>query len=265
MTASQVCPTEIEADDRPRGTGGIGTMGERSLHAALKGWYTQPGDREEVAVDGYHIDLVRGDLLIEIQTRGFAAMKRKLADLLERHPVRLVHPISREKWLVKLSRDGLREQSRRKSPKRGQLLDLFGELVSLPAMVAHENLSLQVLMIQEEEVRRPAPRSRRRWRRDWTVHDRRLVQVLEVHDLSTQEDFARLLPATLPTDFTTEHLALGMRISRSLAQKIAYCLRHTKVIEAVGKQGNAIVYRMPCRHEGGTEGPSGSSGHPVGR
>ena len=56
----------------------IGTLRERPLHASLKRWYARPGDRVEVAVDGYVVDLVRGDLLIEIQTRGFATLRPKL-------------------------------------------------------------------------------------------------------------------------------------------------------------------------------------------
>ena len=71
----------------------IGTYQEKSLHAALKDWYASPGDLTEHPVDGYVVDLVRGNELIEIQTRNFAAIKRKLSQLLEEHPVRLVHPI----------------------------------------------------------------------------------------------------------------------------------------------------------------------------
>ena len=69
---------------------------ERSLHAALKRWYARPGDRAEVPLDGYVIDLVRGDTLIEIQTRGFAKLARKLTRLVRNHRVRLVFPIARE-------------------------------------------------------------------------------------------------------------------------------------------------------------------------
>ena len=47
---------------------GIGTLGERSLHASLKDWLAEPGDEIEKQVDGYHIDIVRGQLLIEIQS-----------------------------------------------------------------------------------------------------------------------------------------------------------------------------------------------------
>ena len=45
----------------------IGSLHEKSLHAALKAWCLQPGDHTEVPVDGYIIDIVRGDLLIEVQ------------------------------------------------------------------------------------------------------------------------------------------------------------------------------------------------------
>ncbi|MEC7841820.1 MAG: hypothetical protein VX911_02980, partial [Candidatus Latescibacterota bacterium] len=76
----------------------IGTLREKSLHAAVKEWYAEPGDRVEEKVEGFVIDIVRPDLLIEIQTRAFLPLKRKLNRLTETHRVRLVHPIAGEKW-----------------------------------------------------------------------------------------------------------------------------------------------------------------------
>ena len=67
----------------------IGELRERSLHAELKSWYALPRDRVEVPMDGYVIDLVRRGTLIEIQTRGFAKLKRKLTRLVNTHRVRL--------------------------------------------------------------------------------------------------------------------------------------------------------------------------------
>ena len=107
----------------------IGTLNEKPLHAALKRWYSRPGDRFEVSVDGFVVDIVRGDLLIEVQTQSFSAIKRKLCQLVPRHPVRLVYPIAREKWIVKLAADGLTHAGRRKSPKRNSMMELFVELV----------------------------------------------------------------------------------------------------------------------------------------
>ena len=60
----------------------IGTQSEGSLHAALKLHVSQPGDRFEVPMRGFVVDVVRGDTLIEVQTGGFASMGRKLDHLL---------------------------------------------------------------------------------------------------------------------------------------------------------------------------------------
>ena len=99
---------------------GIGTLRENSLHAALKDWCARPGDQLEALVEGYYIDIARDDLLIEIQTRNFSAVKAKLVALSASHAVRLVYPIAREKWIVKVGEDGTTPISRRRSPKRGQ-------------------------------------------------------------------------------------------------------------------------------------------------
>ena len=111
---------------------GIGLLNEKPLHASLKQWYARPGDRFEVAVDGFVIDIVRNDLLIEIQTGSFSAIKSKLANLARSHRVRLVYPIVQEKLIVRLATDGRRGAVRRKSPKRGRLEDLFWEMVNIP-------------------------------------------------------------------------------------------------------------------------------------
>ena len=220
----------------------IGTFQEKSLHAALKEWYAEPGDRAEQPVDGYVVDLVRGEKLIEIQTRNFSAIKRKLAALLERHPVRLVHPIPTQKWIVRLDRDGPTVLSRRRSPKRGTVLDVFAELVSIPHLVAHRHFSLEVLLVEVEETRRHDGRGSWR-RRGWSIHDQTLVGVESQHRFHGPDDFAALLPATLAEPFTSSDIATALSLRRGHGQKIAYCLRHMEAIHIVGKQGNAYQYR----------------------
>jgi hypothetical protein len=51
---------------------GIGLLNEKPLHASLKAWYAQPEDRFEVPVEEFVIDIVRDDLLLEIQTSNLA-------------------------------------------------------------------------------------------------------------------------------------------------------------------------------------------------
>src|ERR687896_696898 len=107
---------------------GIGLLNEKPLHASLKQWYARPGDRFEVPVDGFVIDIVRDDLLIEIQTRNFSAIKSKLTRLSDAHRVRLIYPIVQEKWIIRSGNGDRGALIRRKSPKRGRFEDLFWEL-----------------------------------------------------------------------------------------------------------------------------------------
>jgi len=216
----------------------IGTLNEKALHASLKEWYARSGDWFEIPIDGFIVDIVRGDLLVEVQTRNFAAIKRKLAALTTHHPVRLVYPIAREKWIIRLAEDGL---SRRKSPKRGGVEHVFEELVHIPKLLSNPNFSLDVLLTQEEEVRRYD--GRRGWRRHgWVTDERRLLEVVDQHLFETPADICTLVPPTLPEPFTTADLAAALGKRRRLARKMAYCLREMGALAPVGKQGNAILY-----------------------
>lgn len=224
--------------------GGIGTLGERSLHAALKAWYAEPGDVFEVAIDDYVVDVVRGDLLIEIQTRHFSAMKRKLARLTEAHRVRLVHPIAAEKWIVKYGPDGLTQVDRRRSPKRGSALDVFYELVSFPQLLERDSLSIEVLLTREEEIR--VNDGLGSWRRrGWSIVDSRLLEVVDRVVLASPGDCVALLPEGLPDPFTTRDVADALGEPIRLVQKMAYCLREMGAIDTVGRRGRAYLYSSP--------------------
>lgn len=217
----------------------IGTLNEGALHAQLKQWYREPGDRLEQKVGGYVIDLVRGGLLVEFQTGGFAPLRRKLAALAEEHRVRLVAPVAVTRRIVRLSDDGEVLSSRR-SPRRGCLYDVFDRLVSIPALLAHPNFELEVLLTHQDELRMfRAGRAYRR--RGWIVVGRSLVDVVESVRIASPADAARLLPKLAET-FDTAELAAGSCIDRRLAQRMAYCLRALGVIEAVGKRGGAVLY-----------------------
>jgi hypothetical protein len=220
---------------------GIGLLNEKALHASLKQWYARPGDRFEVPVDGFVIDLVRDELLIEIQTRNLAAIKSKLTKLARSHSVRLIYPIIQEKWIVR-SANGDARVVRRKSPKRGRLEDLFWELVSIPQLLLNPNFTVEVLMIKAEEVRRYD--AKRRLRRGWLIEGRRLLEVVEQRSFGQSADWLAFLPAGLES-FTTGDLATRMNTRVELAQKMAYCLREARMIELIGKRGRANLYRAP--------------------
>jgi hypothetical protein len=226
------------------GQNGINVYNEKSLHAELKKWYAQPDDLFEVAMAGYIIDLVRGDLLVEIQTGSFSPLKRKLARLAQTHPVRLVFPVAQEKWIVHLPVQPGDTPTRRKSPWRGRVEHVFQELVYIPTLLQQENFSLEVLLIREEEVR--SYDSKKSWRKKgWVTQERRLLSVIDRRIFYTPDDLAQLLPQDLQGPFTTRELAKKMSQPGWLAQKMVYCMKKMELLLPCGKRGRSILYE--CR------------------
>lgn len=216
---------------------------ETSLHRALKQHYAYDASQVEIACEGYRIDALRGGRLIEIQHGSLAAIRDKIAALLENHRVTVVKPIVALKHLVKLDAREGNLVSRRKSPKRGQLLDVFDELVYFTRVYPHRRLILEVALVEVEELRYPGHgRRRRRRTNDFQVEDQRLLNIVDTVQFRTLADLRKLLPSKLPANFHTGHLAEGLEVQRHVAQKIAYCLRETGAIHPVGKQGNAVLY-----------------------
>lgn len=218
---------------------------ETSLHRQLKEMYAGLEARTEVRLGGFRIDAVVDDQLFEIQHGSLAAIRRKILRLVETHQVVVVKPLIAEKVLVKQSKLGGKVIERRRSPKRESLLDLFGELIYFVGVFPHPQLRLEVPIVEMEEWRYPGHGRRRRWRRDdHVVEDQKLVAVREVHTFATADDLLSLLPRRLPKPFHTGHLADGLGVHRSIAQRIAYCLRKMGGFAETGKKGNALLYEL---------------------
>lgn len=221
---------------------------ETSLHRQLKARYAGPGALVEQRLGRYRIDAVVGDELIEIQHGSLAAIRDKIAWLADRYPVRVVKPIVARKYLVKLDAKDGQTISRRLSPKTGNIWNLFDELVYFTRVFPRDNLTLEVPLVEVEELRFPGHGRRRRWRQnDFQVQDQRLLDVVDVYTFRRLQDLVALLPTGLPKQFHTGHLAESLSVRRWIAQRIAYCLRKTSAVRQCGKAGNALLYELAVK------------------
>lgn len=219
----------------------IGVLREGPLHAALKATLAHPGDRLEARVDRFVIDLVRADgELVEVQTGSFAPLGPKLDALLDGYRFRIVYPVAVERRILRLDEDG-EITSTRRSPRRGGVADVFDRLVAFPSLLTHPHLTVEVLLLREDHVRRG--RATRTGRRTRDPGERRLVEILDRVELRGPEDVVRMLPP-LPSDpFSTRELAAVLGCNVMLAQRTVYCLRAVGVIEAAGKRGRTPLHR----------------------
>ncbi|MFK7819866.1 MAG: hypothetical protein AB8G99_14185 [Planctomycetaceae bacterium] len=216
---------------------------ETTLHQQLKTLYAT-GDQKEVTLDQYRIDAIdEQGRLVEVQCAGLSAIRDKIRKLVKSHDVVVVKPIIMRKTLVKRNRKRGKIVSRRKSPSKGDVLDLFDDLIHFCTVFPHDRLTLELAFVEIEEHRLP-PLKKRWTRKRYRVEDRVLLDVIDRVQLTKATDLNDLLPNGLPVgSFTTRELAEQIDQPRWIAQKVAYCLRKTGAVEAVGKQRNAIVYQ----------------------
>lgn len=217
-------------------------MTEQTLHEQLKEVYAKETGEIESTLGDYRVDVIRGDLLIEIQTRSFSSIRDKLRDLAENHRVRLVHPIAYQKWIIRLDKDG-KQVSRRKSPKRGRVEDIFYELVYMPELLSNSNFELEVALVDLEEYWIDDGKGSWR-RRRWSIHDKKMLELREHHLFISPEDFKRLLPESLPSEFTSRMLTRETGLNIRACQKMLYCLHKMNVVSRNGKKGRSYLYRI---------------------
>jgi hypothetical protein len=144
---------------------------------------------------------------------------------------------------VKLSRKGGRVIDERLSPRQGNLLELFDELVYFTRAFPHRNLTLEVLLVDIEELRCPRPNKRRPWRKQFAIEDQRLIATQRTLEIATASDLMQLIRCPLAPTFGTAHLAESLDIERWRAQRIAYVLRESGALAAIGRQRGAWIYQ----------------------
>jgi len=215
---------------------------EQTLHQQLKQVYSGDGGLVEAQVSGYRVDVLKDGVMVEVQTQGFYSLRRKIRELASIGRLRLVYPVARRKWIVKLSKEH-QLLSRRRSPKRGRVEDVFNQLVYVPNLLVSPGFEVEVALVDLEEVR--VERGRRRRRRRWSVYDRRMLEFVDSRLFSSPEELGALLPESLPQAFTSRELSRELGITVGLARRMLYTLYHMGQVERCGKVGRSYLYRNP--------------------
>ncbi len=229
----------------------IGQLNETDLHQQLKHHYAGEEGRIETDVDGFVVDVVLADELVEIQTRGLGRLRKKITRLCEHHTIRIVHPVAVETRLVTLDTAGTVLRSRR-SPRRGRVESVFRELTSLADLLPHPHIHLDVVLVTAVEHR--VADGKGSWRRRGvTVLSRALGEVRRTVCLYTAADYLALLPPDLPHQFTNGDLAEAAALPYSLAQPLTSTLRKMGLIRLAGKRGRELLYLVS--EEPGNHGP----------
>lgn len=222
---------------------GIGTLGEKTIHAVLKNYYAPDCEMQEIPIENFVADIFTGTEIIEIQTRSFNVMRRKLDTFLKQYPVTIVHPIPRIKWVSWIDEETGEASSKRKSPKKGNPYQAFVELYKIRPFLKNENLHFKFALIDMEEYRLLNGWSRDK-KRGSERFDRIPLEFVEEVCIDRREDYMQFVPFDLPEPFTSREFAKCAKIPMRLANVVLLILTDLSVVTRVGKQGNCYLYEL---------------------
>lgn len=221
---------------------GIGTLSEKTIHAVLKTYCSPDPSTHEIKVGRYYADILKDNHIIEIQTRHFHLLKRKLSAFLPNYPVTIVYPIAHYKWLRWVNEDTGEISKPRKSPKTGVAAAIFPELYKIKDYLLDPNLSFQIILLDVEEYRLLNGWSKDR-KKGSNRSDGLPIRLHEEITLSENKDFEKLLPETLPPIFSTKDYKKTAHVSQKCAWTALNILSYLNIIQMVGKTGNLHLFK----------------------
>lgn len=227
---------------RDQSNQGIGTLGEKTIHAVLKRYLEPRSQFHEQKVDGFVADIMAEGEILEIQTGGFNRLRRKLEEFLPKYEVTIAYPIPASKWVNWLDPDTGEITSRRKSPKSGTYYQAFAELYKIKQYLLHPCLHLRLFLIDMEEYRLLNGWSRDR-KRGSSRYDRIPLGLVDELMINGPEDYKCLVPESLPEQFLSIDYRKETRLTLNRAQTALNVLAHVGAVCKIGKQGKSILYR----------------------
>lgn len=222
---------------------GIGTLGEKTVHAVLKEFYEPDKDYHEVALEGYVADICNADGIIEIQTANFNKLRAKLAVFLNIYPVTVVYPMPCNKWISWIDPVSGETTAKRKAPKQWSAYYAFYELYKIKDFLQNANLRIRIVLMDIEEYRLLNGWNETR-KRGSTRYDRIPLGIREEVVIEQPEDYLQFVPYELEEAFDSKMFAKAAHIDTDTARQVLNILYYVGAVRRVGKKGNSYLYEV---------------------
>jgi hypothetical protein len=204
-------------------------------------YYSEPGKTETIRA-GYVCDAIGAkNEAIEIQTSHFGSLKKKIPALAKSGKVRLIYPVIVKKTLELYDTKG-KLLSRRRSPKKCSIWNIFDELIYVPELLKLRNLTIEIVYVNAIERRRNDGKGS--WRRKGvSIEDKLLENHREGITFKKKADWLfHFMP--LSGECSTKTLAESANINPDEARKAIYTLEKAGYLKKLHKQGRCWVFRI---------------------
>lgn len=226
-----------------QGEQGFGSLNEKTVHAVLKDFYACSKDNEEVMISGFIADVYRNGKIIEIQTKQFGNLKKKLGVFLSEYPVQIVYPLSYKNRIIWIDPETGEESGNSRLTTRGSVYCVFEEVFRILDFIKDPNISLTVLLLETKETRL-LDGIRRNRKVKATKVDKFPVSLIDKYEFNDYRDFFSLIPPNLDS-FTVKDFAKAAKIPEGTASMTLRVLYELKLVDRIGKGSHgAYIYEV---------------------
>ena len=242
----RLCEEAMRRDIRIADSG-IGTLGEKRLHAVIKRYLCEDVDCHEVGVPDRRFvsDIRIGNEIYEVQTGDFYPMKEKIAYYMEHTDctVTVVHPLSAVRWMSWVDPKTMEISPRRRVPRAEHLADILPQLHSLSTHLQNPRLKFRVLMLETQDFRLLNSRAKNPKYRSKHYECIPLAMLDEINFESPQ-DFRKLIPESLPAHFTVKDFSKTAKLYGRDAYLAVYALVALGIAEQAEPIGRAKGFQI---------------------
>ncbi len=220
----------------------IGIYMEKRLHRILKHTLCQNESCHEVKVGGFIADIKEGGQITEVQSKNFAALKKKLEYYLESTDcnICIVHPVIVKKTIVRAERESGEVLYVRRSPKKHNIYKTLASLYPIAELLTSPRIGVRLMLIEAEEYRYS---ERVRYRKTG-AYDSELfpTSLVDTVDLYSPADYSSLMPEGIGEG---EHTAKDFETLFKLRGRDVYSALNVLSSQGVicrKKDGNRVKY-----------------------
>ena len=244
---------------------GIGRLGEKQMHAAIKRFICPDEAKHEILIDGssgcnridseeddnkkakkrrFVADILDGNTIYEIQTGGFSPLKDKIQWILDNtsYNITVIHPIAETKWVSLINTKTGNIEKRKKSPLKGKITDIAPELYFFRDFISSPRFSLVILMMEAEQYKKNIQKDGRK-RPRYKKYELIPISLLRAYVFKGVSDYSLFIPDDLEETFCVKNYSARSGIHGIDAYSTVKTLCHLGLLEPAGMIGRAAAYK----------------------
>lgn len=219
----------------------IGEYKEKAIHFILKNYFEVDSNKMEVKIDGKVCDILNEYGIIEIQTRNFERLRKKIEIFLKNNELTIVYPIINNKRITWLNSKNDSDYNRM-SPLHMNLFSSFKELYKIKEFLKNEHLHFCFVIMDVLEFKNLDGFGLDK-KKKASSFNKIPLEIIESVYFENYKEFIKIFNDD-EGEFTSKTLAKKKKIKLKDMQIALNVLNYLEIVTRIGCEGRNYLYKV---------------------